>query len=196
MYTGIRTAAASFIMFVLLLASCTSGRRMDTPSSQATSGDARSVVNPYKDAIDPVGARSSRPVPATSPEPEVTLKTDKESYKNGESLLLTIENSSSIPIQFMAICSLHLCGRSGDDWICVEHECTGQVVGLEPGERLEIQEKTLSLIPAEGQETIARYKLDYQNLADESASEDPTSQEPASNEAYYFAFSNEFRVRR
>ena len=114
-------------------------------------------------------------------DPQVDIKTDRELYKQGESILVSIENNSSSPIQFIKFCALHLCINYGGEWICEEHECDSQMMFLDPGSKLEFLEEARSLVPSDTPETNYRYKLEYQII-----SEDP----------YYFGYSNEFLIEK
>jgi hypothetical protein len=101
-------------------------------------------------------------------------------YRIGESIVVTIENDSPGPIQFMEVCSPHLCQKSGEDWICEEKECDSSVTVLESGSQLGLYMEATSLVLAKHlADTSLRYKLDYQIV-----SEDPL----------HFAHSNEFTV--
>ena len=114
-------------------------------------------------------------------DPQVDIKTDRELYNQGESILVSIENISSNPIQFIEFCALHLCIKYGGEWICEEHECDSQMMFLDPGSKLEFLEEARSLVPENASESKSRYKLDYQIV-----SEDP----------YYFGYSNEFIIEK
>jgi hypothetical protein len=82
----------------------------------------------------------------------------------------------------MDLCSLHLCQKSGEEWICEEKECDASIIVLESGSRLEIGMDARSIVLAKHlAEMSLRYKLDYQIV-----SEDPL----------YFAYSNEFTIIR
>jgi predicted small lipoprotein YifL len=119
--------------------------------------------------------------PATDEASQINITTDKEAYRAGESIIVTIDNNSTGPIQYMDLCSLHLCQRSGEEWICEEKECDASMTVLESGSRLEIGMDAGSIILAKHlAETILRYRLDYQIV-----SEGPL----------YFADSNEFIVK-
>jgi len=76
---------------------------------------------------------------------------------------------------------LNICFESGEEWICVERECAGPPVSLEPGAQMELAQEARSFDLEGAGETRSRYKLAYQF---------------AGEEAYYFAYSNEFSVQK
>jgi hypothetical protein len=171
----IKWATSLILLTGLLMVACASGNQGDLPLTPD-----RSRPSPVTDEVVPT-ASTSVPELTSAPAdaPQVDVKTDKDLYRQGENLLISIENNSSSPIQFIEFCSTHLCIQSGGEWICEEHECDGPMIRLEPGSRHEFLEKARSLLPDNNAEQISRYKLDYQII-----SEDP----------YYFAYSNEFSI--
>jgi len=112
--------------------------------------------------------------------PRINIKTDRDHYQQGESIVIKIENNSASPIQFMGYCSLNQCYESGADWICEERECDGPMTVLESKSHLELLSEAKAIDLNSTAETNSKYKLDYQIL-----SEDP----------FYFAHSNEFTVQ-
>jgi hypothetical protein len=172
----IKWLSSLILLTGLLMVACASGNQGELPLTPD-----RSRRFPVTDEVVPT-ASISIPEPTSSPidAPQVDIKTDKDLYRQAESLLISIENNSSNPIQFTEFCSLHLCIQSGDDWICEEHECDGPMIRLEPGSRYELLEEARSLLPGNKSEQISRYKLDYQII-----SEDP----------YYFGYSNDFSIQ-
>jgi hypothetical protein len=120
------------------------------------------------------------PTPTAIDAPQIFVKTDSGLYKQGESIVVTIENNMSKPIHFLEICSLHLCFESGEDWICEERECDASMTILEPDSQLEILQEARSIDLPASTDIRSRYKLDYQIV-----SEDP----------FYFAHSNEFAIQ-
>jgi len=136
-------------------------------------------------SADPAQEEPPAAGPPDAPPPgdatrQVTLRTDKEVYRAGESIVVTIDNNSTAPVQFVEVCALHLCQQSGEDWICEEKECDGPATVLDSGDQLGILMEAMPLFPAgQSAEPGWRYKLDYRIV-----SEDP----------YYFAHSNPFAV--
>lgn len=128
----------------------------------------------------PASESRTESTPSTIVAPQINVKTDSELYKQGESIIVTIENNSANPIQFIENCSLNLCFESGENWICEERECDGPVTVLEPGTQLDIMQEAKSISLAAATDIRSRYKLDYQVI-----SEDP----------FYFGHSNEFTVQ-
>jgi len=123
----------------------------------------------------PVG---SSPVPADAPQAHVV--TDEEAYREGESIVVTIENRSTVSIQFTVPCGLHLCRRLEEDWICVEQECDGPPTVVEAGQEVALLQEARPLGPErQAGEQAYRYKLDYQ-----AAGEPP----------FFFAHSNAFTI--
>jgi hypothetical protein len=117
--------------------------------------------------------------PSAEPSP-VVIKTDRDVYRAGETIIGTIENNTTNAIRFMAVCSPQLCQKSGEDWVCVERECDGQVTVLEPRNRAAfiLQARRLVLDRTRTDASL-RYKLDYQVV---------------SEEPYFFAYSDEFTL--
>ncbi len=106
--------------------------------------------------------------------------TDEEAYREGESIVVTIENRSTGPIQFTLPCGLHLCRRLEGEWVCVEQECDGPSTVLAPGQELALLEEARPLGPERrAGEQAYRYKLDYQ-----AGGEPP----------FFFAHSNAFTI--
>jgi hypothetical protein len=69
----------------------------------------------------------------------------------------------------MGLCSLHLCQKTGEDWICVEQECDGPPVELEPGSQMDlVMEAMAALQGGLSAESYSRYKLDYQLVPEDA----------------------------
>ncbi len=171
-----KLVTALILLSVLTLAACVSGDRSDRPPSSDILEPAQATAQP--EITPTITPEESSFVTRT--DPQIVIRTDRESYKEGESILVTVENNSITPIQFIKFCALRFCINYGDEWICEETECDGPIVLLDSGSKLEFQEEARSLPPDGLPETNSRYKFEYQII-----SEDP----------YYFAFSNEFLVQ-
>ncbi len=164
------------LMVGLALVACTGGEQGKTipipggnlPSSIAIHGEPPASISPAELTA------------STNFAPQINIKTDRGRYKEGESIIVTIENNASNPIHFGEICSLNLCFEKGEDWICEERECDGPTTALDPGSRLEILQEAKSIDLARESEIRSRYKLDYQII-----SEDP----------FYFARSIVFAIQ-
>lgn len=130
---------------------------------------------------EPPSAPPQAPTPLPgSGAPLVNVTTDKHAYRVGESIVVTIHNASTTPIQFIENCSLNLCQQSGTDWICEERECDGPPVTVQAGDQLGLVLPARSATLTPGMpESSMRFKLDHQIVA-----QDP----------YYFAPSNEFAI--
>jgi hypothetical protein len=168
---------AIFLLFLLglTLVACASGEPREmfkTPDDLSSTSGPVQTEPPASSSLD-----ESTP---TTDGPQIHVKTDSEIYKEGESIIVTIENNSPNPIHFIENCSLNMCFESGEDWICVERECDGPMIILEPGNRREILQEAQPINPGATIEARSRYKLGYQIL-----SEDP----------FYFAPSDEFSVQ-
>ena len=169
---------ATFLLLLigLILVACVGDERSKilltpdgyTPSSVALQGEPASS-NSLADST-----------PTTIVAPQIIVNTDRGQYKQGESIVVKIENNSPNPIHFLEVCSLHLCFESGEDWICEERECDGPMTVLEPSSHLKILQEVRSIDLSAATDIRSRYKLDYQIV-----SEDP----------FYFAHSNEFIVQ-
>ncbi len=172
------TKWATFLLLIvgLILVDCVGDERSkilltpddNPPSSVAVQGEttaSNSLVEPTPIAIDA---------------PQIIVKTDSGLYKQGETIVVAIENNISNPIHFLEICSLHLCFESGEEWICVERECDGPMTILKPGSQLEILQEARSIDLPASTDIRSRYKLDYQIVT-----EDP----------FFFAHSNEFVIQ-
>jgi hypothetical protein len=171
----VKWVTSLILLIGLIMVACASGNQVDLPRTPD-----RPPPSPVIDEVGPPTLTSiPGPTSSIADAPQVVIKTDKDLYRQGESLLISIENHSSSPLQFIEFCSLHLCIQAGGDWICEEHECDGPMIRLESGSKLEFLEEARSLLPDNNAELISRYKLDYQLV-----SEDP----------YYFAYSNEFSI--
>lgn len=172
----IKRATSLILVTGLTLIACVGVEQSEMPLNPDTNSSSNIVVQ--EESPDTNSLAESPP--SSTVVPQVIVKTDSKSYRQGESLVVTIENNSSDPIQFTEICSLHLCIESGKDWICEERECDGSTIVIEPESRLEILQEAMLIVPKAKTDVSSRYKLDYQIV-----SEDP----------YYFAHSNEFTVR-
>jgi hypothetical protein len=104
----------------------------------------------------------------------VSVKTDREVYGVGETIVVTIENRLHSPISYYDPCALRLCGYRGGEWGCIWKECYGQTAVLQPGDAIEIQAGANDHIG-----TRQVFELDCQIISDG---------------APYTARSNEFRV--
>ena len=71
--------------------------------------------------------------------PEISLKTDRQVYGVGETIVVTIENGLRSPISYYDGCPLRLCGYLEGEWHCIWKECHGQTVVLQPGRSIEMQ---------------------------------------------------------
>ncbi len=171
-----RLVTALILLSVLTLAACVSGDRSDRPPSSDILEPAQATARPE---ITPTITPEESSF-ATRTEPDIVIRTNRESYEEGDSILVTVVNNSTTPIQFIRFCALRICIKYGDEWICEETECDGPIVLLDSASKLEFMEEARSLTPDDALETNSRYKLEYQII-----SEDP----------YYFAFSNEFLVQ-
>jgi hypothetical protein len=156
---------AVWLLSVLLVAACVQER----PSGRPV------VPTGTLQGVSPVGVP---PVPADAPQAHV--ETDVEAYREGESIVVTIENRSTVSIQFTLPCGLHLCQRWGGEWICEEQECDGSPTVLDPGQEVALLQEARPLGPArQPAEGAFHYKLDYQAVA-----------EPP----FFFAHSNAFAI--
>ena len=128
----------------------------------------------------PVSNLLADPTPTTFVAPDISIRTDNDLYKQGESIVVLIENNSSETIHFMDNCSLNMCFKSGANWICEERECDGPMIVNEPGSHLEILLEAKSIVLSAAADGSYRYKLDYQIV---------------SEKPFYFAHSNEFTIQ-
>jgi hypothetical protein len=113
--------------------------------------------------------------------PHVNVRTDKKEYRAGESIFVAIENNSTNLIQYMGLCSLHLCQKAGEDWICVEQECDSPPIELKPGSQMDLVMEARAIVQGECRaERCSRYKLDFQVV---------------SEDAIYFSHSEGFTVQ-
>ena len=85
----------------------------------------------------------------------VSIKTDRQLYRAGDEILLTIENRMDSPITYLGGCSIHLCQRAEDDWLCEMKECHDETVEL--GARRSV----VRVFPGNRSATRLRYRLDY-----------------------------------
>ena len=81
-----------------------------------------------------------KPIPPDAAgEPGISIKTDRQVYGVGETIVVTIENGLHSPISFFDGCPLRLCGYLEGEWHCIWKECHGQTVVLQPGRSVEMQ---------------------------------------------------------
>jgi len=122
------------------------------------SGDG-SQLPPGPPAIDGKGGPDGGEAPAeASP---IKVHTDRDAYRDGESIVVTIENDSSSAARFVLGCGLNLCYQSGEEWICAERECEGPMTVLEPGDYLDTLKEAQFFEPPAGGDVRSRYRLDY-----------------------------------
>ncbi len=171
----IRWTNYPILMVALALFACTSSERRYVPLAQDENSQLSDVVQGEPTASDLPKQSTS----ITGVAPKIIVRTDRDLYRQGESMLVTIENNSAKPIHFLEICSMHLCLNSGEEWICEERECDGSMTVLESRGDVTMLQEAKSLIIAADTDSSLRYKLDYQVVA-----EDP----------FYFAHSNAFTI--
>jgi hypothetical protein len=174
--TMIKCTTFLILLVGLTLVACVSGERSETLLTPNDSPPSSVAVQGETPALNSLAESTPTNIVA----PQIIVETDRGQYRQGESVVVTVENNSNNPIQILAICSLNLCVESGKDWICEERECDGPLTVLEPGSHLEVLQEAKSIGLAAASDTTSRYKLDYQIV-----SEDP----------FYFAHSNEFAVQ-
>ena len=148
----VRWAVFLFLVAGLTAAGCT--------------GDNGSGLPPMPGDDVPATVEGKEEPPGTAVVPEIMVETDRDSYVDGESVLVTIANDSAQPIRFVDGCSLNLCYESDGDWICAERECEGPMTAVEPGSFVDIVKEAQASDPSEAADLTSRYKLDYYSAPD------------------------------
>jgi hypothetical protein len=173
----IKRACAILVLIWLAAAACTGDQQGEIPLTPAVSPISPAPDQDLPPAVDSPGVPTLTSL-AVSP---LILSTDRELYSQGERVTVTITNNADRPVVFMDNCSLNICFMAGKEWICVERECAGPPISLEPGAQLELVQEAQWFDLEGATETHSRYKLDYQFVGEE---------------AYHFAYSNEFSVQK
>lgn len=171
----IRLAFFYILLLSMALAACYGGEQSDLSPTWV----GQSPSSARAEGSTPAPEPQAEATPTTPVAPLVRVETDRHLYKEGESIIITVKNNSTEGIRFLALCSLHLCVRSGQDWICVERECDGQMTIIDPGDTLELLGEATSIAMNLEGEVTYRYKLDYQIIFEEP---------------YQFSQSNEFVI--
>ena len=91
------------LMVALALVACNSSERRYVPLAHDENSQLSDVVQGEPTASDLPGQSTS----ITSVAPKIIIRTDRDLYRQGESILVTIENNSAKPIHFLEICSMH-----------------------------------------------------------------------------------------
>lgn len=86
------------------------------------------------------GESRGKPLPSDAAgEPRISVRTDRQVYSVGETVVVTVKNNMDSPIVYYGGCSLRQCGYLGGEWYCIWKECHGQEIVLEPGRSTEMQ---------------------------------------------------------
>ena len=85
----------------------------------------------------------------------VSLRTDRQLYRAGDKVLLTIENHLDDAISYLGGCSIYLCQRDENDWVCELKECHDETVAL--GSRRSV----VMVFPGSSSGIRLKYRLDY-----------------------------------
>ncbi len=130
-------------------------------ASVACTGDNGSGLPLMRGDNGPATVEGQDEPPSTAVVPPIRVETDRSTYVDGESIIVTIANNSAQPMRFVKGCSLNLCYESGGDWICAERECEGSMTVVEPYNRLDIVKEAQSFDASRATDVRSRYKLDY-----------------------------------